>query len=326
MYALGIESTAHTFGVGIVDERCEVLANVKASYTNPDAGIHPRLAADHHLTNGPRVLRDALEKAGLGMKDIEVVSFSQGPGLGPCLRVGGITARYLSSKYGKPILGVNHCVAHVEIGKVKTKARDPVVVYTSGANTQIITYECRKYRVLGETLDMGVGNVLDQFGRDMGMGFPAGPVIDGRYFKGKNLIPLPYSVKGMDLVFAGLLTAATQKIGNADEDDLCYSLMHTAFSMITEVAERALAHSEKNELLVTGGVAASKALSEMLTHMCRDRGAALHVVPIPYAMDNGAMIAWQGMIEHRAGRTQSIPETGVNQRYRTDQVDVFWND
>lgn len=326
MYALGIESTAHTFGVGIVDEKCNVLANEKAAYTHPDAGIHPRLAAEFHLENGSRVFQQALEKANLRMSDIDVISFAQGPGLGPCLRVGAITGRYLSSKYKKPLLGVNHCVAHVEIGKVKTGAKDPVVVYTSGANTQIIAYENEKYRVMGETLDMGVGNVLDQFGREMGLGFPAGPVIDQKYFLGKKLISLPYSVKGMDLVFAGLLTAAQKKIGKEDENDLCYSLMHTAFAMVSEVAERALAHTEKDELLVTGGVAASAALSEMLTKLCHERGAKLHVVPRAYAMDNGAMIAWQGLIEHRAGRKQPLSDTRVDQRFRTDQVDVFWND
>ncbi|QQR92852.1 MAG: N(6)-L-threonylcarbamoyladenine synthase Kae1 [Candidatus Iainarchaeum archaeon] len=324
MYALGIESTAHTFGIGIVDEKCNVLANSKAAYTHPDAGIHPRLAADHHLQHGNKVLEQALAQAKLSMKDIDVISFAQGPGLGPCLRVGAITARYLSSKYHNPLLGVNHCVAHVEIGKKKTPARDPIVVYTSGANTQIIGLENGKYRVFGETLDMGVGNVLDTFGRELGLGFPAGPIIDQRYFQGKNLIPLPYSVKGMDLVFAGLLTEAEKKIGKADEIDLCYSLMHTAFAMVCEVAERALAHTEKKEILVTGGVAASKALASMLEKLCAERGAKLFIVPREYAMDNGAMIAWQGMIEHRAGRKQPFAETDVDQRYRTDQVDVFW--
>lgn len=324
MYALGIESTAHTFGVGIVDEKCNVLANEKMAYTHPDAGIHPRLAADYHLANGGNVLRAALEKANLSMKDIDVVGFAQGPGLGPCLRVGAITARYLSSRYAIPLLGVNHCVAHVEIGKVKTPAKDPVVVYTSGANTQIISEENGKYRVLGETLDMGVGNALDQFGRKLGLGFPAGPVIDQKYFLGKKYIPLPYSVKGMDLVFAGLLTEAQRQIGKHDVDDLCYSFMHTAFCMVAEVTERALAHAEKKEVLVTGGVAASKALATILQKLCDERGATLHVVPRAYAMDNGAMIAWQTLIEHRGGRKQTISETSVNQRFRTDHVEIFW--
>ena len=326
MHALGLESTAHTFGVGIVDEHCTILANEKKAYTNPDAGIHPRLAAEFHLNNAKGVLESALAAAKCTMKDIDIISFAQGPGLGPCLRVGAITARYLSSRYGIPLLGVNHCVAHISIGKAKTGCKDPVVVYTSGANTQIIAEENGKYRVLGETLDMGVGNALDQFGRKMGYGFPAGPVIDQKYFLGKKLIPLPYSVKGMDLVFAGLLTEAMRQIGKHDENDLCYSFMHTAFSMVCETTERALAHTEKKEVLVTGGVAAAKSLSEMLKILCEERGAELHVVPKPYAMDNGAMIAWQGLIEHRAGRKQSFVETKVNQRFRTDHVDIFWKD
>lgn len=324
MYALGIESTAHTFGIGIVDEKCTILANEKMAYTNPDAGIHPRLAADFHLKNGSLVLNNALAKANLTMKDIDVVGFAQGPGLGPCLRVGAITARYLSARHSIPLLGVNHCVAHIEIGKAKTRATNPVVVYTSGANTQIIAEENGKYRVLGETLDMGVGNALDQFGRKMGLGFPAGPLIDQNYFLGKKYIPLPYSVKGMDLVFAGLLTEATRQIGKHDANDLCYSFMHTAFCMIAEVTERALAHAEKKEVLVTGGVAASKALETILQKLCDERDAALYVVPRAYAMDNGAMIAWQTLLEQRGGRKQSISQTAVDQRYRTDHVEIFW--
>lgn len=324
MYALGIESTAHTFGVGIVDEKGNVLANEKMAYTNPDAGIHPRLAAEYHFQNGKEVLQKALHTANLSLSQMDVFGFAQGPGLGPCLRVGAVTARYLAARYHKPLLGVNHCVAHISIGKKKTRARDPVVVYTSGANTQIIAEENGKYRVLGETLDMGVGNALDQFGRKLGLGFPAGPVIDQKYFLGKKYIPLPYSVKGMDLVFAGLLTEAQRQIGKHDVNDLCYSFMHTAFCMVAEVTERALAHSEKKEVLVTGGVAASKALETILQKLCDERNATLHVVPRAYAMDNGAMIAWQTLLEHSAGRKQDVNETMVDQRYRTDHVDIFW--
>jgi universal protein Kae1 len=324
MYALGIESTAHTFGAGIVDEKSAVLANEKASYSHSDAGIHPKLAAQHHAENAAKVLQKALTKAKLKMKEINVISFSQGPGLGPCLRVGAVTARFLSKRYNIPLLGVNHCVAHIEIGKVNTKAKDPVVLYASGANTQIIAFENGKYRVMGETLDMGIGNALDQFGRKLKIGFPAGPVIDKKYFEGKNFIELPYSVKGMDLVFAGVLTEAEKKIGKVNETDLCYSYMHTLFAMAGEVTERALAHTEKKELLVTGGVAASRALKEMLEILCKERGAKLFVVDRELAMDNGAMIAWQGLIEKKAGRKQKIEDTIVDQRYRTDQVDVFW--
>jgi tRNA A37 threonylcarbamoyltransferase TsaD len=156
------------------------------------------------------------------------------------------------------------------------------------------------------------------------MGFPAGPKIDELYFQSRNLVELPYSVKGMDLVFSGLLTAAEQKIGKVSQTDLCYSLMHTAFAMLTEVTERALAHTEKKEVLLVGGVAASKALQEMLEKMGKERGAKLFVPPREACVDSGLLPAWQGLIEYQAGRRMKINESVVNQRWRTDQVEVNW--
>ncbi|MBU1120573.1 bifunctional N(6)-L-threonylcarbamoyladenine synthase/serine/threonine protein kinase [Candidatus Micrarchaeota archaeon] len=324
LICLGIEATAHSFGIGIVDEECSILANEKNVYTSIDAGIHPREAADLHYANAKNVLERALEKAGIGWKEIGLIAFSQGPGLGPCLRVGVVAARSLSLIHNLPLLGVNHCVAHIEIGKKLCNCRDPIIVYASGANTQIIGYESGRYRIYGETLDIGIGNLLDVFGRAIGLGFPAGPVIDEMYFKAKNYIELPYTVKGMDLAFSGLLTAAKQKAGKVGKEDLAFSLMHNAFAMLTEVSERAIAHTEKKELLLTGGVAASKALREMMEKMCKARKAEFNVCPREAATDNGAMIAWLGIVEFRAGRRMKVEETVINQKFRTDQVRVNW--
>ncbi len=324
MICVGIESTAHTFGVGIVDGGGKVLANERSSFTAKEGGIKPRDAFDHHVREAPGTVRRAMEKAGAGWKDIGLISFARGPGIGPCLTVGAIVSRTLSLLHNKPLLGVNHCVAHIEIGKLVTKAKDPIVLYTSGANTQIIGYESGKYRIYGETLDMGVGNLLDSFGRKLGIGFPAGPVIDKMYFRGKEYIGLPYSVKGMDLAFSGLFTAASKKIKKARKEDLAYSLMHTAFAMLAEVTERALAHTEKKEVLVVGGVAASKALKGIMEEMCRGRGAKLHIPPMEVCIDNGVMIAWQGLLEHSHGRKMKFGEAVIDQKFRTDRVEVNW--
>lgn len=324
MICLGIESTAHTFGAGIVDEKCNILANEKHSYSTAEGGLIPRELAVHHTEHAKSILDSALDKAGIEIGDIDLFAFSQGPGIGSALTIGAVFTRFLALQNKKPLLGVNHCVAHIEIGKKLTHAKDPLVVYASGANTQIIGYESGKYRVYGETLDTGIGNLLDTFGRELGLGFPAGPEIDKMYFKARRCIELPYSVKGMDLAFSGLLTAAKLKIGKENKIDLAYSLMHTAFAMLTEVSERALAHTGKKELLVTGGVAASKALQKMLGKMCSEREVKFFVTPREVAVDNGAMIAWQGIVEHRAGRKMKISDTKVNQRYRTDMVDVDW--
>ncbi|MBI4052426.1 MAG: bifunctional N(6)-L-threonylcarbamoyladenine synthase/serine/threonine protein kinase [Candidatus Diapherotrites archaeon] len=329
MICLGIESTAHTFSVGIVSDdnaKCNILANEKSAFTAKEGGIHPAKAAEHHFENAHGVFLRALKNAGIRESEIDVVSFAQGPGLGPCLRVGAIAARTLSLKLGKPLVGVNHCVAHVEIAKALTGAKDPITVYSSGANTQIIGYENKRYRVYGETLDIGIGNALDSFGRALGLGFPAGPVLDKMYFEAMReaFVELPYSVKGMDLVFSGLVTAAEQKIGKVPEKALAYSFMHTACAMLCEVAERALAHTEKKELMMTGGVAASRALREMLGRMCEARGAKLFVPDWQVCVDNGAMIAWQGLLEFKAGNRTKISDSRVNQKFRTDDVEVNW--
>ncbi len=321
---LGIESTAHTFGVGIVDSKCNILANEKVSLVTEHGGILPREAFDSHVRNAPLVIKKALEKSGFCWDDISLISFSQGPGIGQCLKAGSAAARMLSLAHNKDLIGVNHCIAHIEIGKKMTGAKDPVVVYASGANTQITAYESGFYRVFGETLDVGIGNFLDSFGSELGFGFPAGPKIDEMYFKGTQYIDLPYSVKGMDLTFAGLLTAAKEKIGKVGNEDLAYSVMHTAFAMLSEVSERALAHTGKRELLLTGGVAASKALREMLGTMCRERNAKLYVPQTSVCVDNGAMIAWQGLLEYARGRRQNLEDTKVNPKLRTDATGVFW--
>ncbi|MCK5593762.1 MAG: bifunctional N(6)-L-threonylcarbamoyladenine synthase/serine/threonine protein kinase [Candidatus Aenigmarchaeota archaeon] len=322
MICLGIESTAHTLGIGIVDSKGTVLANAKKSFF-PDEGIHPREAAVHHTKHAMELVSLALASAKIDAVDIDLISFSQGPGLSPSLKVGAVVARTLALELKKPILGVNHCVSHIEIGKLKTGVKDPIIVYASGGNTQIIGLSGKKYRVFGETLDIGIGNMIDKFARKVGLGNPGGPIIEKIAKKGKY-IDMPYSIKGMDMSFSGLLTFAVNAFILKKEkiEDVCYSLQHNAYSMVVEVTERALSHTGKSEVLLTGGVAASKMLQGMLEVMCTERGAKFNVVPVDVAGDNGAMIAWQGLIEYEGGRRQKMTDTEPNPKWRTDEVEV----
>ncbi len=323
---LGIEPTAHTFGVSVVSSDGSILSNEKKVFTTESGGIVPNQAAEHHAQNCDKIIRKALENAGKTIKDIKLISFSQSPGLGHCLRVGAMAARSLASMHKKELIGVNHCIAHLEIGRLATRAKDPVLLYVSGANTQVIAYESGKYRIFGETLDMGAGNFIDTFARTVGLGFPGGPGIYELSKKAKKFVPIPYVVKGMDVSFSGILTNLQQKYisGKFSKDDLAYSLQETIFAMLLEVAERAMAHTGKEELLLGGGVACNKRFQEMARIMCRERNAKCFIPPNDLLVDNAAMIAWQGILQHNAGERLRIKEAKVSPYLRTDDVKVTW--
>lgn len=322
---LGIESTAHTLGIGIV-ENGKILSNARDMYKPPEGeGIIPRKAADHHADVFGSVLQQCLQQAGVSLRDIGLFSFSRGPGIGQCLRVSCAGAKFLASKHGKPILGINHCHAHLEVSRGLLGMQDPLYVYVSGANTQLIT-ENRKYKegqsrflVLGETLDTGLGNLFDVFAREAGI-YPAhgGKVAElaakGSYF------PLPYTVKGMNFAFTGLLSSAVREVGKRKNEDICHSVMETSFAELCEAAERALCLFGKKEVTVCGGVAQNKRFCEMLGEVCASQGARFGVVAPEYNADNGAMIAYTALSDWKRGKRERMEGLKPDGYWRIDEV------
>src|SRR4030042_5864456 len=329
-YCLGVESTADDFGVGISTFHGETLANVSDAYIPEEGGIHPREAARHHSDVADKVLNEAFAKAGVKPSDLSLIAFAQGPGLGPCLRTGATVARALASYLDVPLVGVNHSLAHIEIGKLKTGARDPVALYVSGGNTIVAAFDCGRYRIFGETLDIALGNCLDVFAREAGLrhrrGLTLGAAVERLAAKGEKLLALPYTVKGMDLSLSGLLTAGITLLrkGGGKMADLCYSLQENAFLMVTEVTERALAHTEKKEVLLTGGVAANTRLQAMLKTIAAEHDAQFSVVPRAFATDTGAMLALTGGLAYTHGVVTPVEESFVTLRWRLDRVDIPW--
>ncbi|MBI2631812.1 tRNA (adenosine(37)-N6)-threonylcarbamoyltransferase complex transferase subunit TsaD [Candidatus Pacearchaeota archaeon] len=319
---LGIECTAHTFGIGIVSKG-KILANVKDMYKTEKGGIIPVKSAEHHREVAEKIYDEALNKAGISEQQIDAIALSNAPGLAPCLLEGLRFAREKARKLNIEIIPVNHCVAHLEIGQ-SVGSRDPVLLYASGANTQIIAFTGGKYRVFGETLDIGVGNFIDKFARFIGEGFPGGPKIEELSKFGKY-IELPYSIKGMDVSFSGMQTKLQQLYEKeARKEDLAFSLQEVAFSMLVEATERALAHTEKNELVLGGGVDCNKRLQEMCKIMCEERGAKFFCPSNDLLTDNGAMIAYTGEIMFNSGIKMKSEEVDIKPRERTDDVEVSW--
>jgi len=327
LICIGLEGTAEKTGVGIVDSDGHVLALQGRALLPEKGGIHPREAAQHHAENLVPLIKKALDEANLSLEDIDLVSFARGPGLGPALRTVATAARSLALSLDVPIMGVNHCIGHIEIGRLTTGCQDPLTLYVSGGNTQVTAFDAGRYQIFGETLDIAIGNCLDQFARTVGLGHPGGPRVEELALASDNYLKLPYTVKGMDLSFSGLLTAAIRKYeSGAALEDVCYSLQETAFAMLVEVTERALAHSKKSEVLLVGGVAANQRLREMLEVMTQEHYAEFFMPEMKYCGDNGAMNAWLGLLMYHHSKKMDIKDTQVKQRFRTDQVDVPWRE
>jgi N6-L-threonylcarbamoyladenine synthase len=327
MIGLGVESTAHTFSCAVIaknGKQGKILSDVRKIYGPPEGeGIHPREASRYHIENSSAVLVEALHKAKISIADLDIISYAAGPGLGPCLRVGAVVSRALSSYYKIPIFPVNHAIGHIELGKMLTGAKNPLVLLVSGGHTMLLAFIGKKWRVFGETLDITLGQLLDQLGRSIGFSSPCGKKIEELAEKKSNYISLPYSVKGNDVSFSGLLSA-TKAIVNESKEDACYSLQETAFAMISEATERALSFTKKKELMVVGGVAANKRLSSMLRSICKRQNCKFFVVPQKFAGDCGSQIAWLGLLESSVKKGTSLENTFVKQSWRLDTVNISY--
>ncbi len=424
--ALGIEGSANKVGVGILCYaptspssssssssrdggafEYKILSNPRKTYvTSPGTGFLPRETAWHHQRHIAALVKLALEEASMTPKDIDVICFTKGPGMGAPLVSCAVCARTLSLLWKVPMVGVNHCVGHIEMGRVVAGGDDPIVLYVSGGNTQVICYAARRYRVFGETIDIAVGNALDRFARAVGLPNDPSPgynieqeakkalvaaqeqqkkyqqqreqvevqeeegeasssssvvasvggsssssssaaatkkkysasssiaaAAEQATLSGKpKLIPLPYSVKGMDVSFSGLLSYIEKEAsrllssGEATVGELCYSLQETVFAMLVEITERAMAHANKNSVLIVGGVGCNERLQEMMRIMCGARGGRAHGMDSRYCIDNGAMIAQAGILAYQFGHITSMEQTWCTQRFRTDEVLVTWRE
>ncbi|UPV75294.1 bifunctional N(6)-L-threonylcarbamoyladenine synthase/serine/threonine protein kinase [Halorussus limi] len=323
MRVLGIEGTAWAASAAVYDTNADPDSIfIETDAYQPDSGgIHPREAAEHMSDAVPEVVETALEAAD---GPVDAVAFSRGPGLGPCLRTVGTAARALAQTLDVPLVGVNHMVAHLEIGRQHSEFDSPVCLNASGANAHVLGYRNGRYRVLGETMDTGVGNAIDKFTRHVGWSHPGGPKVE-EAAKDGEYVELPYVVKGMDFSFSGIMSAAKDAYdAGVPVEDVCYSLQENVFGMLTEVAERALSLTGSDELVLGGGVGQNARLREMLREMCDQRGADFFAPDPRFLRDNAGMIAVLGAEMVRAGDTIAVEESAVDSNFRPDQVPVTW--
>lgn len=350
---LGLEGSANKVGVGVLKyspaklDDCgnvvteayyHILSNPRKTYIAPTGeGFLPKQTATHHQNHIVALIKAALIEAFPDEAEgpdkncnpaslLSAICYTKGPGMGAPLQSCAVCARTLSLLWQIPLVGVNHCVGHIEMGRLATGTSDPVVLYVSGGNTQVIAYSNQRYRIFGETIDIAIGNCLDRFARVVGLSNDPSPGynIEQEAKKGSKFIPLPYVVKGMDVSFSGILTQVEQLAKTVSVADLCLSLQETLFAMLVETTERAMAHTGQNQVLIVGGVGCNKRLQEMMAQMVQERGGTVSAMDHRYCIDNGAMIAQAGIFALQFGEITSLEDSWCTQRYRTDQVRTIW--
>ncbi|KYK56801.1 hypothetical protein DCS_03807 [Drechmeria coniospora] len=339
--AIGLEGSANKLGIGVMQHTASsttILSNLRHTFVPPPgAGFLPKDTAAHHRSHFVSLAREALRVAAVSPGDVDCICFTQGPGMGAPLSSVAVAARVLSLLWGKPLVGVNHCVGHIEMGRQITGAENPVVLYVSGGNSQVIAYAERRYRIFGETLDIAVGNCLDRFARILAISNDPAPGynIEQLAKQSRRLLDLPYAVKGMDCSFSGILASAealaAQMRAAGDEADftaadLCFSLQETVFAMLVEITERAMAHVGTSQVLIVGGVGCNERLQEMMGEMARERGGSVYATDERFCIDNGIMIAHAGLLAYEMGYRTKLAESQCTQRFRTDEVYVNWRD
>ncbi|CAF3446971.1 tRNA N6-adenosine threonylcarbamoyltransferase [Fusarium venenatum] len=336
--ALGCEGSANKLGIGVIlhtPTETKILSNLRDTFVSPPGtGFLPKDTAAHHRAHFVRLAREALAEAKITPADVDCICYTKGPGMGAPLNSVAVAARALSLLWDRPLVGVNHCVGHIEMGRYITGAENPVVLYVSGGNSQVIAYAEQRYRIFGETLDIAVGNCLDRFARTLEISNDPAPGynIEQLAKKGSKLLDIPYAVKGMDCSFSGILASAdalaAQMKAGADftPEDLCFSLQETVFAMLVEITERAMAHVGSSQVLIVGGVGCNERLQEMMGHMARERGGSVYATDERFCIDNGIMIAHAGLLAYETGFRTSLEESTCTQRFRTDEVFIKWRD
>ncbi|KAK3716783.1 putative tRNA threonylcarbamoyladenosine biosynthesis protein kae1 [Vermiconidia calcicola] len=323
----------------------QILANLRHTFVSPPGtGFLPKDTAAHHRRWIVRLVKQAMKQARVQVEDIDCVCYTKGPGMGAPLGSVAIAARMLNQLWDKPLIGVNHCVGHIEMGRTITGAENPVVLYVSGGNTQVIAYSAQRYRIFGEALDIAVGNCLDRFARVLNISNDPAPGynIEQLAKNGKVLLELPYAVKGMDVSFSGILARVEElahrleKEGSSwtdpatgapiSKEDLCFTLQETVFAMLVEITERAMAHVGANQVLIVGGVGCNERLQQMMGMMASERNGSVYATDERFCIDNGIMIAHAGLLAWEMGFHTKLEDSTFTQRFRTDEVLIDWRD
>ena len=310
---LGIESSCDETSVAVVKNGREVLSNVIATQIDIHkkyGGVVPEIASRNHVENITYVAREALQKSGVTLDDIDAICCTYGPGLVGALLVGLSTAKAMAYALNKPFVGVHHIEGHIAANYITHKELEPpyLCLVVSGGHSHLVhVKDYTKFEVLGKTRDDAVGEAFDKVARVVGIGYPGGPVIDKLAKDGKPIYNLPRThFENLDFSFSGIKTAVINLVhkegDNININDLCASFEEAVTDILTQNSLKAMKELGVNKIAIAGGVSANSYLRNRMQELGEKEGFKVYYPELVLCTDNAAMIASAGYYNYMAGK------------------------
>jgi len=324
MRVLGIETSCDETGIAIYDDAAGLLANQLYSQVKLHAdygGVVPELASRDHVRKTVPLIQAALKEAGLQAQDIDAVAYTAGPGLVGALLVGATIGRSLAFAWDVPAIAVHHMEGHLLAPMLEDNPPEfPfVALLVSGGHTQLISVTgIGEYTLLGESIDDAAGEAFDKTAKLLGLDYPGGPMLSKMAQQGvekRFVFPRPMTDRpGLDFSFSGLKTFAANTIRDNDSSDQTRADIARAFedAVVDTLAikcRRALDQSGFKRLVIAGGVSANRTLRSKLAEMMQKRGGEVFYARPEFCTDNGAMIAYAGMVRMKGGTHAELSVT-----------------
>jgi N6-L-threonylcarbamoyladenine synthase len=325
-WIMGIETSCDETAVAIIKNGREIITNVVASQIESHkrfGGVVPEIASRHHVEQITIVLEEAMEQAGITLKDLNAIAVTEGPGLVGALLIGVNAAKAIAFAHNIPLIGVHHIAGHIYANRLVTEMQFPLLsLVVSGGHTELIYMkEHGQFEVIGETRDDAAGEAYDKVARTLNLPYPGGPHIDRMAHEGKPTINLPRAwleEGSYDFSFSGLKSAVINTVHNAEQrgemiapEDLAASFQQSVIDVLVTKTVRAAKEYDVKQVLLAGGVAANKglraALSKRFTEMPE---IELVIPPLSLCTDNAAMIAAVGSVLYEKGKRSDLALNG----------------
>ncbi|MCI5744871.1 MAG: tRNA (adenosine(37)-N6)-threonylcarbamoyltransferase complex transferase subunit TsaD [Erysipelotrichaceae bacterium] len=305
MIILAIESSCDDTCVAILKDK-ELLSNVVSSqieFHNKYGGVMPELASRLHIEKITYVIKEAVSKANISLKDVDYIAFTVGPGLVGSLHVGMQAAKTLALLLNKPLVPIHHLAGHIYAARFIREFKFPLLaLVVSGGNTELVYMEDElKFKIVGQTLDDAVGEAYDKVSRLLQSGYPGGPAIDKLSKSGeiKYHLPMPKNDDSLDFSYSGLKSAVINLIHNMEQrkesykkEDIAASFQNVACNILIKKVKLALKRYPNIKTFVAaGGVSANSCLREKLVELLKDYPQIDLILPnLSLCGDNAAMI------------------------------------